>query len=341
MATATKTARERVMALFARERQTPVPVFSGMGNVTVYGLEDAGIGFAQVHGDAEAMARAAASSYERFGYEAVVVPFDLGVEAEAMGRTLNTYASSDGILYPTVQNKLPATADNFQVPADLERRGRIPLVAQAIRLVKERLGEQVAVGSYVLGPFTLAGQVLELDQLLKLAGKDQTQMHVILERAGEVAAREAEAYRAAGADFVTVREMGAASDILSPRMFRNLIQPHLKEVFAQVGGPTVLHICGSTQNIVEMMADCGATAVSVDQKNDLAASRATLGPDKLLFGNLDPYKVLVQGTPEQVREAVRNCVAAGADAVWPGCDIWPTVPAENMQAMMDASREQA
>ncbi len=337
---AEKTARERVLALFAGERQHPTPVFSGMGSVTIHGIRETGVPFARTHADAAAMAQAAESSWRLFGYEAVVVPFDLGIEAEALGRELNFYdGRGEDILYPTVRNKQEAKSENLQVPDDLESRGRIPLVAEAIRRVREMVGDRVAIGSYVLGPFTLAGQVLELDQLLKMSAKDPVDTGIVLERAGVVAERVAKVFHAAGADFIAVREMGAASDVLSPRMFRNLIQPHLRRLFAALNFPTVLHICGTTQNIVGLMAESGATAISVDQKNDMAATRATLGPDVLVFGNLDPYKVLVQGSPEDVREAVTRCIQAGADAVWPGCDIWPSVPAENMHAMMAAARE--
>ena len=48
--------------------------------------------------------------------------------------------------------------------------------------------------------------------------------------------------------------------------------------------------------------------------------------------------MLVTGTPELVRETMTKIMDAGVSAVWPGCDIWPTVPGENMLAMMDAVR---
>ena len=79
----------------------------------------------------------------------------------------------------------------------------------------------------------------------------------------------------------------------------------------------------------------GARAISVDQKNDVAETRKKLGSGALLFGNYDPYNVLVAGTPDLVRRTVRKCIDDGVSAVWPGCDIWPTVPPQNMIAMMD------
>jgi len=97
----------------------------------------------------------------------------------------------------------------------------------------------------------------------------------------------------------------------------------------------VLHICGKTNDIVPFMAESGSKAISVDQKNDVAETRKKLGPKALVFGNYDPYNVLVAGSPDLVRQTIKKCMDDGVSAVWPGCDIWPTVPPENMKAMVD------
>lgn len=81
------------------------------------------------------------------------------------------------------------------------------------------------------------------------------------------------------------------------------------------------------------MSLCGADAISVDHKNYLAESRQKL-PETLIFGNINGYEVMVQGKPQDVDKAVKEAIANGVDAIWPGCDIWPTVPEENMKALM-------
>jgi [methyl-Co(III) methanol-specific corrinoid protein]:coenzyme M methyltransferase len=98
---------------------------------------------------------------------------------------------------------------------------------------------------------------------------------------------------------------------------------------------SVLHICGKTNDIVTAMMEAGPTAISVEQKNDVAESRKKLGPDAIIFGNMDAYNILVSGSEEAVRQAVRKCIDDGVSGVWPGCDIWPTVPPQNMKAMME------
>jgi [methyl-Co(III) methanol-specific corrinoid protein]:coenzyme M methyltransferase len=333
----TMTAKQRVAKLFAGEAVDRVPCFSGMGNVTTEGLKSLGHKFAAIHLDAKMMAGAAATSYQLLGIECGVVPFDLCVEAEAMGCEINVYAHSEDLLYPTIKKKLIHNEAELelQLPADIAGRGRVPLMADAIGLLKGHLGDAAPVGSYVLGPFTLAGQIMELNDLLKLSFKKPDKIARLLDQMSDVIIQVAKVYQGAGVDYLTVREMGATSDVLSPRVFKSLILPYLKKIFAQISVPSALHICGKTNDIVPFMAESGATAISVDQKNDVAESRAKLGPTALIFGNYDPYNVLVAGTPELVRATVRKCIDDGVSAVWPGCDIWPTVPPQNVKAMLD------
>lgn len=331
------TAKERVLKLFNGEKVDRPPCFSGMGNVTTEGLKKFGYKFAALHSNAKMMADAAASTYKLFGFECGVVPFDLCVEAEALGCEINVYAHVEDILYPTIKKKLIHNEDEMEipVPSDMVSRGRIPMMKDVIRLLKADIGKEVAIGTYVLGPFTLAGQIMELNDLLKLSFKKPDKVGKLLDTLAGAIVLVAKEYEKAGVDYITVREMGATSDVLSPRVFKNLILPYLKKIFAELKTNTALHICGKTNDIAVFMLESGAKAISVDQKNDVAETRKKIGDDALLFGNYDPYNVLVSGTPEKIRETVKKCMDDGVSAVWPGCDIWPTVPPENINAMMD------
>lgn len=335
------TPRDRVLKLFSGERPDRPPCFSGMGNVTTEGLKKYGYKFAALHSDPKMMSDAAASTYRLFGFECGVVPFDLCVEAEALGCEINVYAHLEDILYPTIKKKLIHNEDEMDItiPADLANRGRIPLMKEAIGFIKADIGGEAAVGTYVLGPFTLAGQIMELNDLLKLSFKKPDKVGKLLDNLSDAIILTAKEYEKAGADYITVREMGATSDVLSPRVFKNLILPYLKKIFSALSVHSVLHICGKTNDISVFMLESGARAISVDQKNDVAETRKKIGNDALLFGNYDPYNVLVSGTPEKVRETVKRCMDDGVSAVWPGCDIWPTVPPENFTAMMDEVRK--
>ena len=333
--------RERVLRLFRKEPIDRVPVFSGMGNVTAHGLDKYDWKFSDIHLDAHKMAVMAASTFQLFGFECAVVPFDLGVEAEALGAGVNFYPAHTDIVYPTIATKVSDKAKNLNIkmPPDLARAGRIPLVTKAIHYLKEEAGTQIAIGAHVLGPYTLAGQLTDLGDLAKAAFKETDVVHGILDALASVLIDICRIYREAGADYITVREMGAGADILNPRMFKALIRPHLEQIFRAIESPKVLHICGDTDSIIDQMSLCGADAVSVDHKNHVAESRQKLGPDALIFGNFDGYNVLVLGKPDDVDKAVKDAIADGVSAVWPGCDIWPAAPRENMESLMTSTRK--
>ncbi|MBE0428272.1 MAG: MtaA/CmuA family methyltransferase [Thermoleophilia bacterium] len=337
------TAKERVASVFAGEKTDRPACFSGLGNVTTAGLEKLGYKFAEVHLDSRQMAEAAVSTPKLFGFDCAVVPFDLCVEAEAIGCEINTYAHTEDLFYPTIKEKVIHSEDemDLSMPADVAEKGRVPLVCEAIGLAKEELKGEVPVGSYVLGPFTLAGQIMELNDLLKLSFKKPDKVEALLDKLADVIIAVLKRYEKAGIDYLTVREMGATSDVLSPRIFKKLILPNLKKIFAEITVPSVNHICGKTNPIVGAMVEAGADAISVDQRNEIIKTREELGPDALVFGNYDPFNVLVSGTPELVEQTINKCLDDGVSAVWPGCDIWPTVPPRNFEAMMDAVRNYA
>ncbi|MEP7357258.1 MAG: uroporphyrinogen decarboxylase family protein, partial [Anaerolineales bacterium] len=189
------------------------------------------------------------------------------------------------------------------------------------------------------GPMTLAMQLVDINTLVPDVAGDPVAVRGLLERLADVLIEVAQLYRASGADFITVHEMGGSPGYLGPRSFERVVLPPLQKLLAALPAPRVLSVCGRTNRAMALLAQAGADALSVDQTNDLAASRAVLGPNPLLFGNLDPVALLADADPHAVRQAVAQALAQGADAIWPGCDLWPLVPAENMQAMVEATAQ--
>ncbi|VAX19572.1 hypothetical protein MNBD_NITROSPINAE04-2170 [hydrothermal vent metagenome] len=329
------TPRTRVLKCIRGEQVDRPPVFSGMGNIIKPALDKYGIKFSEVHRDPELMAKAAVAMYREYGFECAVIPFDFAVEAEALGSKPNFYDGEDQVLYPTIKEKAIKDVGELVIPDDLANAARIPVVTEAIKIARAALGDEVAIGTYILGPFTLAGQLKELDDLLEESFTEPEKTNELLEKLSDIIIDIFNLYRDAGADYFTLREMGATSDVLSPKSFNSLVKPHLLKIIDKMPRPNILHICGNTNYIVGDMAKCGADAISVDHKNELLVSREKIGPDVVMFSGFDPIKVLHQGKLEDVRpEALK--MREGASAVWPGCDIWPEVTEENMRELVDA-----
>jgi MtaA/CmuA family methyltransferase len=343
--------RQDILAFFSGKAVNAPPLFSGLISVSAPVLEREGLVFHEAHRDPRKLARAAASTYRACGFGSAVVPLDLCVEAEAMGARID-YSEGRRAEYPRVARFLynsieQLTAGSAEIAEKINpgsarsvssavNQGRIPLVCQAIQLLKEDVGEQVVIGGYLPGPFTLLSLLVETGALYATLRKAPEQAHMALEILTQVLAGAGNAYHAAGADFLTVHEMGGSPGALGPKLYESIVLPQLQQLITALPRPAVLSACGRTNGAMQLLAAAGADALSVDQTNDLAASRAEV-PDALLLGNLDPVGLLSQGTPEAIKAAVAGAARSGADAVWPGCDLFLQTPVENLRALAEAA----
>jgi [methyl-Co(III) methanol-specific corrinoid protein]:coenzyme M methyltransferase len=335
------TSRADVFNLLAGRRPARAPCFSGLITVTQPGLEALGLPFSSIHADPAGLAAAAASPYRLAGFESAVLPCDLCVEAEALGAVIDFRAGEPRPELPRVLQTVAASAADVRPGSatSLMRRGRLPIVAEALARLKDDIGAEIVVGAFVPGPLTLAMHVVDPGPLLLELTETPDMVGALLDHLTPVLIEVGRLYHASGADFLTVHEMGGSPGFIGPRPFERLVLPRLQRLLAALPPPRVLSVCGRTNRGLPLLAAAGADALSVDQTNDLAASRTALGPQPLLFGNLDPVAVLAEGTPEQVRAAVSAARAAGADAIWPGCDLFPQTPTANLQAMVAAASE--
>jgi [methyl-Co(III) methanol-specific corrinoid protein]:coenzyme M methyltransferase len=328
------------MRTFRKEPIDTMAFFSGMGMVVMPAIKKLGYRFPTVHKDAEKLAWSAIESSRMFGFDSVVIPYDMCMESEAIGNTISLYENSEDILYPTIPQKMWTSMDEVKIPSNIMELGRLPLIPQAIEIIKKEAPE-LPIGVWQLGPFTQAGQVLELDILLKGVFKQKAKVEATLDQLTDMCITIGQALQAAGADYITLREMGTGSDLLSPRTWKDVIQPRMRRILSAWKSPKILHICGATDLIIEMMNDCGADVISVDIKNTLAESRKKLGDKTLLFGNFDVFALPCkeETTVEEAVAGIKKNIDGGVDAVWPGCDLWPDIKEANMRAIVQTTRE--
>ena len=341
---------ERVQKFFKREPIDKMPFFTGMGMVLLPAIKKLGYKFPTIHRHAEEMAMSAIESARMFNLDSVVIPYDMCMESEALGNEISLYEDSEDILYPTIPYKNWAELDQVEITQDdidtIMDKFPMNILPEAVKIVKKEAPD-LALGAWQLGPFTQCGQTIELDKVLKGVFKETERVEHILDRFSDIIINIGKALIDAGADFITLREPGVAADLLSPRTFKQMIQPRLTRIMQGWGDsvPKVLHICGSTDPLVEMMwevvQDSGGVGISFDIKNNLLESRKKLGNDAIILGNFDVFGLpcAEETTVEQAIEGIKANIDGSVDAVWPGCDLWPDIKEDNFRAMEKTARE--
>jgi MtaA/CmuA family methyltransferase len=142
-----------------------------------------------------------------------------------------------------------------------------------------------------------------------------------------------------GADLIGVGD--AAASLVGPKFYNELVWPYERKLVGALhaqGIKTRLHICGNTRRILEGMGRLHCSIVELDSLSPVCEARERMGPEQVLLGNLDPVRVLKDGTPESVYEAVGECHRQGF-IVGPGCEVPRETPPANLQALVRYARE--
>jgi uroporphyrinogen decarboxylase len=248
--------------------------------------------------------------------------------------------------YPYVKSYALSDAENLEglsVP-DPQQAGRMPELLKAARLLRREVGDDVLVVGCVLGPMTVAIQLLGMETALYLAIDHPERFARLLDFATEVAIRYGTAQIEAGAHLPVVFNPSASPAVIPPQFFREFELPRLQKLFSalkKVGAAANwLHIAGPVEPILPLYPQCGVDIANFDYcVTPLEAQQAL--PHTCLDGNIKPLS-FVEATPEEIAEESSRLLNAfksrGGFILSSGCEIPPEAKPENVAAMVSAAR---
>jgi uroporphyrinogen decarboxylase len=139
--------------------------------------------------------------------------------------------------------------------------------------------------------------------------------------------------------------------LLGEELFREFIIPHLARLILlghSYGLKVMLHCCGGVRELLPAMIEIGLDGIHAIQPcckgMDLAGLKKDFGDQIVFNGAIDSHHVLIDGTPQSVREETRKVLdimkpdggyIAGASHDY----LLEETPVENVVAMFDAIRE--
>lgn len=269
---------------------------------------------------------------------ASVSMMDLSVEAEAFGSTVRF--SDDEV--PTIVGSIVKSyddAENLEVPdAKSARCGEyIQAIAKAKELITNR-----PVFAGVIGPFSLAGRLMDVSEAMINCYEDPEMVEATLDKVTEFLINYIGEYKKAGANGVVMAEPLAG--MLSPSLTDEFSSPYVKKIVDAVQDDefiVVYHNCGDNIAIMtDSILSTGAGAYHFGNAVKLKDMLDKFPTDVAVMGNVDPASQIRNGSPESVEKAtleiMTECDSYPNFVISSGCDIPPDSPWENIDAFFNA-----
>jgi MtaA/CmuA family methyltransferase len=327
------TGRERVLAMLSGGRPDRLPL---MPITMMFAARHIGAKYGDYARDHRVLAEAQIRTAETFGFDYVSAISDPAREASDLGAAIEWFDDQPPAILETqalLAEKSHLIALRVPNPATAPRmHDRV----EGVRLLRQKAGQDLLVEGWVEGPCAMSADLRGVNTLMLDFIDDPAFVRDLFEFTIEMELKFARAQIAAGADIVGVGD--AAASLIGPKLYFEYVQPYEQRLVRAIhaaGAPVRLHICGKTRKLYKGMAATGADMIDLDSMAPLAEARAEMGPGQVLSGNLDPVRVMRDGTPESIESALAEChrQAGSRYIVAAGCEVPVGTPEANLRAM--------
>lgn len=216
----------------------------------------------------------------------------------------------------------------------------------AIRYIQDEIGDEIGCGMNFTSPFTVATGMVGVEPFLRAYITKPKKALRILDFVLEAQWKRAEVFLEAGIP-VSASDPVASGTVISPRLYRQMAKPYEVEfatrIMSYTKKPLSIHICGDTTSVLTDIADPVFSTFSLDNLVDLGVAKEAIRTGTHLVGNVDPVGTMLEGTTDDVAEAVRDCYRKAWDSpcgftIDTGCDLPHGTPRKNVYAYLMAAK---
>ncbi len=329
---------ERIMAVIEGRHSDRTP---NANIVMQIAAKEIGVSYQAYCKDYRNLVRGNLHCAEKYGIDIVSVMQSPVSESHDLGGS--TVFPKDGVPYPE-QPLIREKADLLKLKTiEPFEGGMMWNAVQSVRSFCEQVKNQIAIVGWVEGCFAQAADLMGVTEFL-IALADEEQRVFIQDLLDFILEQEtlyAKAQIRAGADIIGVGD--AISSVAGPAAYRELAQQYqyrLLGAIKEMGAKTKLHICGNTLPFIKEIPYTVCDILDVDWMVPLEQAREAAAGRTVLSGNYDPVGVLLQGSEQDVANAVHRCTQIAGKKYFSagGCEVPKDTPTENLLQVSKALR---
>jgi len=333
------TGRERILAMLDGKPADSLPF---MPITMMFACDRIGAQYRDYSTDSAVLVKGQMHTAAEFDFDYVNIMSDPACEASDCGAAVKYFPNqppaldeTNALLADKVKLRTLTVPDPFQSPRMGNRLRGLEHYRQSVH------GEKLIEG-WIEGPVAEGADLRGINTLMMDFFDDPQFVRELFEFVLELELTFAKAQLACGAELIGVGD--AAASLVGPKIYREFVWPYEKrmmDALRAMGARTRLHICGNTRPLLGLLGQLGCDIVDLDSLAPMDEARAAMGPRQVLLGNVDPVRVVRNGTPDGVYAAIAECHRQAGDRfiVSAGCEIVRDTPHENLRAMRRYARE--
>ena len=238
-----------------------------------------------------------------------------------------------------------ADLDCFEPPAP--PRDHLLLVD----VLKDRFQDEKAIFWMMRGAFVRSWRLIGMTNYMMMMYDNPDFIHCVAEMVTRFSLDQLNMLIDAGLDVLIVEDDIADKNntLISPDHFKTFINPYNRQLVDRAhaaGLKVVRHSDGNLWPILDLLLDSGYDGLNpLEPQADMHLKKVKdyCGDRLCLLGNIDCQELLPNGTPAQVRQAVRSAIDDAAEGggliICSSNTLHPGVDPENCIAMFEATRE--
>lgn len=315
----------------------PVDRLPNMCLVMAFAAKQLGVPYGKYVTDYRLLSEGVLRCFEKFHLDMLCVISDPMREAEGLGAKV--IIPEDDIPYCKIKRiqKL-SDIDTLKIVSPSKSR-RMNDRLEAVRFLADHSRGEACVAGWVEGAVAESCDLMDMSEFMINMIDEPEAINHLLEICMQQSAKFALEQIEAGAALIGIGD--AASSLIGPDLYEEFALPYQQKLIEQIhnaGAKVKLHICGNLNPVLDLVARTGADIVDLDHMVDMEEAASIFPQSMSICGNFDPVAVLLQGTPELVKNEVKKCrriESVNRSIIAAGCEVPKYTTDDNLMAVWE------
>lgn len=278
---------------------------------------------------------------EIFQPDLLFAPFLLSPEGEAFGSKVAFRGNqAPNMVHPAVESAQEAA--HLSIP-DIDSHPRLLFIRESIQRLSSQYRDEVPIVGILLCPLGIPAMIMGIDAWLEALLFHEETARYVLDMTTKFFINWANALLDDGATILAFPNI-CNSEIVTPKIAREVAVPVYHEAFNEVKGPIVMHNVGARAlSFLEYYVSLpNVIGFVLDSRDTFSEAREKVGSNKVLLGNIDG-PTLDKQDAEKVRDECERILADRSGDMHfilstCGPDVAYDTPPENIHAMLQAAK---